>query len=148
MSRAALPLDVRLENGIAKSTPDACWEWQRQRNWGGYGRLTLPNQRKILAHRLAWELEFGPIPDGLWVLHRCDNPPCCNPAHLFLGTTLDNTRDMDAKGRRRTRSIKAEWTHCPRGHEFTKENTIITKDGRRRCRECHNARRRNAWSTA
>lgn len=51
------------------------------------------------SHRVAWTISHGPIPDGLWVLHRCDNPPCCNPAHLFLGTVSDNNKDMCAKGR-------------------------------------------------
>lgn len=51
------------------------------------------------SHRAAWELTHGPVPDGLFVLHRCDNPPCCNPAHLFLGTRGDNNRDARAKGR-------------------------------------------------
>jgi hypothetical protein len=53
------------------------------------------------SHRAAWKLTHGPIPDGLQVLHRCDNPPCCNPAHLFLGTQQDNIADMHKKGRYR-----------------------------------------------
>ncbi len=52
-----------------------------------------------MAHRAAWEYTRGPVPAGLFVLHRCDNPPCCNPAHLFLGTQADNMADMQAKGR-------------------------------------------------
>lgn len=55
--------------------------------------------RSFRAHRFAWEITRGPIPDGLHVLHRCDNPPCCNPDHLFLGTHIDNVADMVAKGR-------------------------------------------------
>lgn len=75
-----------------------CWEWRAERLRGGYGRLRVEG-RKMLAHRVAWTLANGPIPDGVFVCHRCDNPPCCNPSHLFLGTHLDNTRDRDRKGR-------------------------------------------------
>jgi HNH endonuclease len=66
----------------------------------GYGKLKWRG-RVILAHRATWEVERGPIPEGLDVLHRCDNPPCRNIEHLFLGTSADNVADMDAKGRRR-----------------------------------------------
>lgn len=77
-----------------------CWEWQGNRNVGrgGYGQLSVwPNT--YLAHRIAYALTKGPIPAGLFVLHRCDNPPCVNPAHLWLGTARDNSADMVAKGR-------------------------------------------------
>ncbi len=67
------------------------------------------------AHRVAWVVWRGPIPDGLWVLHTCDNPPCCNPAHLFLGTRADNIADMVAKGRAdRTKKHKGEQCHQAR----------------------------------
>jgi len=75
-----------------------CMEWNGLRNRDGYGlagTCSLPR----LAHRRAWALFVGPIPDGMCVLHRCDNPPCCNPGHLFLGTQTDNQRDRHAKGR-------------------------------------------------
>ena len=80
---------------------DGCWEWAASRNACGYGTVNvrMGEQAVRLAHRLAWVLVNGPIPDGLHVLHRCDNPPCCNPAHLFLGTHADNMRDAAEKGR-------------------------------------------------
>jgi hypothetical protein len=67
----------------------------------GYGQIGVGGNhgRRLLAHRVAWILTFGPIPDGLWVLHSCDNPPCVRPDHLFLGTALANSEDRDAKGR-------------------------------------------------
>jgi hypothetical protein len=78
-----------------------CWVWLAGKGRGGYGRLSRaglsPQYR--LAHRHSWELAYGPIPDGLHVCHRCDNPPCVNPAHLFLGTDKDNLDDMRSKGR-------------------------------------------------
>ncbi len=79
---------------------EECWEWQGARLPKGYGRLRLSNQRRTAyAHRTAWELLRGPIPEGLHVLHKCDNPPCCNPSHLKLGTNTDNIADKVARGR-------------------------------------------------
>lgn len=77
-----------------------CIEWTKARNRKGYGVSGIPGTRKTtLAHRLAWERENGPIPIGLCVLHRCDNPACVNPDHLFLGSISDNNTDMAKKGR-------------------------------------------------
>lgn len=74
-----------------------CWEWIAGRQTQGYGNFELNGSCR--AHRIAWELTYGGIPDGLWVLHKCDNPSCVNPEHLFLGTRQDNIDDMYAKGR-------------------------------------------------
>jgi HNH endonuclease len=77
--------------------PEDCWLWQGSRR-GGYGRFRF--RRQVMnAHRFAWESKFGPLPEGLNVLHRCDCPPCCNPSHLFLGTHQDNMNDRGSKGR-------------------------------------------------
>jgi len=92
-------LEERFWSKVAIGAPGECWEWQRGRKPDGYGQFKLISggspQR---AHRIAWLLTFGD-PGALYVLHRCDNPPCCNPAHLFLGTAAVNNADKIAKGR-------------------------------------------------
>lgn len=78
--------------------PNECWVWPHKLLQNGYGRV---GQGKVMhyAHRASFEAFNGPIPEGQNVCHRCDNPPCWNPAHLFAGTSLDNNRDRQAKGR-------------------------------------------------
>lgn len=77
---------------------DDCWLWRATRFPKGYGQIKIKGRRR-LAHRVAWELTNGPIPDGLQVCHHCDNPPCVRPDHLFLGTQSDNIQDAVSKGR-------------------------------------------------
>lgn len=85
---------------VSRGEPGECWEWNGYRHSFGYGMISRVGQHTMLtAHRVSWELTNGPIQDGKQVLHKCDNPPCCNPAHLFLGTHLDNMADAVAKGR-------------------------------------------------
>lgn len=76
-----------------------CWPFTGAKHHFGYGVFRPPGKAMTTSHRVAWELTHGPIPDGQCVLHRCDNPPCCNPDHLFLGTQEDNARDRVAKRR-------------------------------------------------
>lgn len=86
---------------VSQPSIDACWEWQGGKTEDGYGKTGYKGKNE-LAHRLAWELTYGAIPKNMNVCHNCpdgDNPACCNPAHLFLGTQGDNVRDMFGKGR-------------------------------------------------
>ena len=77
-----------------------CWIWTASTAGKGYGQFRIPGTRRnVYAHRLSWEMRNGPVPDGKLVCHRCDNPLCVNPAHLFLGDAEANLKDMAAKGR-------------------------------------------------
>jgi len=94
MPRTAIPFWDRVD----KSTPKGCWPWMGRCNDDAYGEVRY-NGEMDKAHRVAWILTHGPIPEGQQVLHYCDNPPCCNPNDLFLGTNHDNVLDRQAKGR-------------------------------------------------
>lgn len=115
-----------------------CWVWMGSRNTLGYANTVLKNQR-WMAHRLAWVLAKGRIPTGKFICHKCDNPSCINPEHLFVGDHTENQRDMVAKGRH-TKQVAV----CLRGHPFDTENTKLYTDchgsTHRRCIECERGR--------
>lgn len=90
----------RFESRVDRSAgPDACHLWTAARTTDGYGHMWVGGRRKVRAHRVAYVLAYGVTPAGLVVRHRCDNPPCCNPAHLTLGSIRDNVHDTVERGR-------------------------------------------------
>lgn len=111
---SCIPLAERFWVRVKIAGPDDCWEWTGSGVPKGYGTLCEGRWKRHYAHRLSYELHFGPIPDGFEVLHTCDNPPCCNPAHLYIGTAHDNMQDCLKRGRhnppRGTRSAHAKLT--------------------------------------
>lgn len=94
-----------LERVIARlDTTGPCWEWTGATFYKGYGNVRHWNGERWTnksAHIVMYEAAFGPVPEGLYVCHRCDNPPCCRPSHLFVGTQAENLQDMARKGRGR-----------------------------------------------
>lgn len=120
-----------------KFATNGCWEVQGFRHKEGYGAMYYRG-KQYRSHKLMYMLAVGQIPEGLCVLHKCDNPPCCNPDHLWLGTRGDNIRDAASKGRHQEQ-LK---THCPRGHAYEGENLRFQPNGARACMTCCRGRQR------
>lgn len=130
-----------MDTSVQVDTSD-CIEWDRSRNSKNYGQRRIRGKLR-LVHRLAWEEEFGPIPDGICVLHKCDNPPCFNVEHLFLGTVAENQKDMANKGRGANQNSRK--VTCKNGHPLASDNLLagFLARGERVCRIC-----RNRWQQA
>ena len=113
--------------------PHGCWIWQSGTNAKGYGQFKVDG-RAVRAHRFAYELLVGPIPDGLELDHLCRVRNCVNPAHLEPVTHTENVRRGESFS-----AINMGKTHCPAGHTYDAENTYVTPNGKRNCRTCHRA---------
>jgi hypothetical protein len=130
---------------------DGCWSWAGRLRQG-YGQIAV-NGKTVSASRASWVIHFGDIPAGMLVCHKCDNPECANPEHLFLGTQKANAEDMVKKGRSGKKGAPRQ-TKCCHGHPFSRGNTYVLiqkKAGKmyrvRHCRECRK-QRYNAWYEA
>ena len=88
----------RFNDNYMPVTESGCWIWMLDCDQNGYGKISIKN-KAYYAHRVSWELHNNSIPKGMFVCHKCDNPSCVNPDHLFLGTQSDNMQDMKSKGR-------------------------------------------------
>lgn len=117
MVYSAKPLADRFWKKVDKSGD--CWLWTASTDRKGYGKIgSGADRRTLIASRVAYELQIGPIPEGLNVLHTCDTPPCVRGSHLFLGTQLDNIHDAIHKGRFRTGSHSGEEWHKAHGKQW------------------------------
>ena len=121
---------------VDKRGDNECWNWKGSDDGHGYGEFWFEG-KKWKAPRFSWVLNNGvPIPKGLLVCHKCDNPSCVNPNHLFLGTMSDNIMDCVKKGRHPHPIGKGNSTHCPQGHPYSGDNLYVSPRGERRCRTC------------
>ena len=111
--------------------PGGCHIWTGPLSSKKYGTTNL-NGKNVRAHRVSYTIYNGEIGHGLIVCHRCDNPPCVNPAHLFLGTYTDNEQDKLNKGR----NYQKNKTHCKHGHPYSGENLRFRSNGHRECFTC------------
>lgn len=120
--------------------PDGCWLWTGGHNDRGYAKFSI-NGKSTYAHRWAYEHFVGPIPAGLYIDHLCRTPGCVNPAHLEPVTHVENV----SRGISPT-AANSRKTHCVHGHEFTPDNTMVERDGSRRCKTCHRRRNNARWA--
>jgi len=148
-TRKRKPIQERFENLFYMEPISGCWLWTGTTIGKGYGVFRTIPTIKTVAHRVAWQLYRGPIPNGMWVLHKCDTPSCVNPLHLFLGNRNDNSKDMVIKGRslRGERSIHAKLTSGQifKIREDMRPGEIISKEYGVTGRTINHIRSRETW---
>ena len=134
--RKGFSVHLRFWAKVGKSAKDECWPWfgntRRGKSGVGYGQFFPSRGQPVYAHRYAYILLRGPIPDALVIDHLCDSKNCVNPWHMECVTGEENTR-------------RARQDFCGKGHFFSVANTILTKNGSRKCRLCDNASQRRRW---
>lgn len=113
--------------------PDACWAWNGTHNTDGYGRFSIESDKSTNAHRFAYELTYGPIPKDKLACHVCDNPGCCNPSHIFIGTPTDNMRDKVRKGRQSKIVPRPRYGEHHHNHVLSEEQIKAIRDLYERC---------------
>lgn len=113
--------------------PEECWIWKASVKSNRYGQFRF-NKKNTGAHRVAYILTHGEFDNNLDVCHTCDNPPCVNPNHLWLGTTRDNILDMTKKGRHGQQRLSRD--NCRQGHPYTEETTGYKENGNKYCKIC------------
>jgi hypothetical protein len=128
------PAEERFWRYVEKT--DGCWNWTGRHNARGYGQMRRQDQSQTMAHRYAYELLVGPIPQGLTLDHLCRNPRCVNPAHLEPVTLRVNILRGESYAARRARQ-----THCKYGHPFDQANTHVRPTGKRDCLACRRERK-------
>lgn len=129
-------VEERFWEKVDRQDDSDCWPWLGGTRRGGYGEFWVEG-RIVTAHRFAYELLIGPIPAGLALDHRCEQPSCVNPFHCEPATNVENVL-RGASGP----AVNARKTHCHRGHPFDEENTYFRPNGRRSCRRCSREDRR------